>query len=126
MFSALRLKYCRLTLLLLFLPTACHSWRVENIPPEQVISLKQPNKVRLFTTDSTRMELHQPSVVGNFLRGNDKHGIGTQDIPLAGIRSLETWQADGGKTGILVGGLAVVVAGLAVLANELHNALCCD
>jgi hypothetical protein len=121
-----RRAYCRLALLLLFMPTACHSWRVENIAPEQVISLKQPNKIRLFTTDSTRMELQPPSVVGNFLRGNDKHGSGTQNIPLADIRSLETWQADGGKTGILVGGLAVVVVGLAVFANELHNALCCD
>jgi hypothetical protein len=126
MLCPMRRAHRRLPLLLLFGSTACHSWRVETISPAQVISLRQPNKVRLLTRDGTRMELHQPSVAGYVLSGHEKHTVGTRAIPFADIRSLETLQADGTKTGILVGSLAAVAAGLAVIANELNNALCCD
>ena len=53
---------------------ACGTWKVERMAPAQVVTEKQPDRVRLTMLDSTRIELLDPQVVGSEIQGTWDRG----------------------------------------------------
>ena len=49
--------------------SSCTSWQVQPVSPEQVVTEDQPSKIRVTLTDSSELEMEQPRIVGDTLRG---------------------------------------------------------
>ncbi|MGE5231344.1 MAG: hypothetical protein ACM3NS_06345 [Deltaproteobacteria bacterium] len=113
-----RTRLIALVLLLAYLP-ACHSWRTENVAPEQLISTKHPDKVRVRLADSSAVELQQPSIVGDTLRG--QHKSGPRAIPLSDVRSVATRQANWVGNGVIIAMGAGLIAGMIAFSATMSN-----
>ncbi len=107
--------------------SSCKSWQVPPVRPEQVITEDQPSKVRITLSDSSTVEMEQPRIVGDTVRGTvkgpppkdaqqgAKYVITERDVLLADIAILRVKKTDVGET--LWRGL-VVVALVALLVSE--------
>lgn len=94
-----------------FLP-ACTSWRAATAPPGDHLREEGPADVRVWHASSgERTELDGATVRGDSLVGADGDGR-LEAVPLSDVRRMEVRETDGGKTTLLVLG----VAGGALLA----------
>jgi len=97
---------------------ACTSWKTQEASPEQVIA-EEPGKVQVTLTDGSKLELKEPAVSGDTLSGLDD---GTPvHIPLADVSSIAVKGTDAVRTGLLVFGVVVVVAAVAVAIEFANN-----
>lgn len=84
--------------------SACTHWKVQSAFPEQVVSARRPQKVRVTRNDSSRIVLRRPEIVGDTLYGTPREvraGVGSPvgtavlaigTLALAGVIALGlTW-----------------------------------
>jgi hypothetical protein len=107
--------------------TACTSWQVQRLSPQQVLTTEQPTAMEVMRSDSTRVVLTQPEVSGDSLVGLTKDG--RLSIPLTDIASvaLRKW-APVKTVGMMLGvaALAVVTLGVLVAIQCSGNSKCFD
>jgi hypothetical protein len=100
-------------LLLWYLP-ACTVWHFEDgVRPQQLIAAQHPNAVRVTLPDRSRIVLHQPRIAaGDSLAGvlnGAPSSFAVSDVTQVAIRKISA-----GRTVLLVAGIAVVAAAIAV------------
>jgi len=88
-------------------------WRVENVAPEQLISAKHPDKVRVRLADSSSVELQQPRIAADSLRGYDEHAKQNRTVSLADVSSLATRHANWFANGVFIA-LGAAAIGLVI------------
>lgn len=98
-------------LVLICFLAGCSSWRLHRITPQQLLSARHPKQIRVMSGNAFII-LRDPHISGDSLRGFDPQALAPRAVALNEVRSLESWQADGGKTTLLVVGIA---GGFAVL-----------
>jgi len=114
--------------------SSCTSWQVQSVSPEQVVTEDQPSKIRVTLSDSSQVEMEQPHIVGDTVRGvvkgppptdaqqGAKYVITERDVLLADIATLRVKKTDVGKTvwrGLMVAALvALVVSKAAALSDS--------
>jgi hypothetical protein len=74
------------TLLVVTTLTACTSWRVQPVGPEQLLNDERPNAVRVQRADQSRVVLNSPQLVSDSLLGTTR-GQRTA-VPLADITQI--------------------------------------
>ena len=99
--------------------SSCTAWHVQSASPKQVITEDQPSKIRVTLTDSSTVEMEQPRIVGDTLRGLVKGGaddsLVERDVLLANIATVRVRKSNVGKT---VGSALFVVAVVAFLVYK--------
>lgn len=107
-------------LLLLSLP-ACMQWVAREDPVPVLSAEKRPERVRLTLGDGRRIELQNPSVTGDSVRGVNPAGDTANPttrwvaLPLADVRRLEVRQANTTGTMLL---MAPVIVGVTYLVGS--------
>jgi len=107
--------------------SSCTAWHVQSASPEQVITEDQPSKIRVTLTDGSALEMEQPRIVGDTLRGMVKGGVESspgetavhrvlveRDVLLADIATVRVKKTDAAGTVLLV---LVPLVALVVLAS---------
>jgi len=98
--------------------TACTSWRMEQVTPEQLFAGKPPKMVRVEGPDGRKIVMGRPHLVLDSLVGTIRGQRST--TPLANITHISVRRGNGLKTTGLVIGIIVVgpvaICGLACLA----------
>ena len=97
------------SVLVLALPlSGCKSWRVETaVSPAEFVAKEHPERIQVRRTDKTTLELFNPSVVGDSLKGLPTElAIRPVTVPLSDVTSVATRHFSLGKSALLV--LAVV------------------
>ena len=115
--------------------SSCTYWQVPPVSPEQAITEDQPSKIRVTLTDSSTVEMEQPRIVGDTLRGLVK-GKPSSDVVkdgrmpllervvlLADIATLRVRNTSVGKSvllglGIVAGVFAGLVAALIIVCSD--------
>lgn len=93
--------------------TACGSWRVQGLSPQQVLTAEQPEAIQVMRSDSTRVVLTEPEVSGDSVVGLTEGG--RLSIPLTDIASVALRKGDaGGTVGLMLGLAALAVVALAI------------
>jgi hypothetical protein len=96
---------------------------IDELSPQRVIAEERPDKVRVTLTDGSQVELADPVVVGDTLRGLEMraewvNGLTRRESseqwsrPLADVSGLELRKTDALLTTALITGIAVAVAGV--------------
>ena len=70
-----RSRYARRVLvpvMVVSLLSGCSYWHVQEMTPSQVVTEKEPDRVRLTMLDGARVELSEPQVVGSEILGKGK------------------------------------------------------
>lgn len=102
--------------------TACTSWRVQRLSPQQVLTAEQPTAIQVMRSDSTRVVLTQPEVSGDSLVGLTKGrrlSIPLTDVASVAVREGDTWKSVGLWLGLMALGVAVFGVFLAIgLSNQ--------
>jgi len=103
--------------------SSCTSWQVQSVSPEQVVTEDQPSKIRVTLTDSSELEMEQPRIVGDTLRGLVKGGaddsLVERDVLLADIAAVRVKKTSTTKSVLLgVGFVAVGFFFAAVVYTE--------
>ena len=93
----------------------CTSWRLQSVTPQQVISERHPERLRVTRADNTTVVLSNPQLERESLVGST--AAGRTAVPLADVKQVEMQQTNGGKTALLVVGIAGLVALVVVLAG---------
>jgi hypothetical protein len=94
-------------LVLASLLAGCTSFRVETRPLPQVLDAEQPSVVRVTLGDNRVMELFQPSVADDSLRGHPTAtAVRRLSFPLASVQSYSVRRFNIGRTLLMVAGIA--------------------
>jgi len=102
-------------LLLCYLP-ACASWHVEqDVTLLQLISTKQPRRVRLTRADSSFLVLDQPEIAAGDSVTGTHNGV-LRRVAVSDVTQVATSKVSAGKTIGLFLGLAAVTVGIAAIA----------
>ena len=118
MTRAVRRPATALLLVLVGASSACNTWRVQSVTPEELWRAgSPPSSVRLRLQDSTVVVLKRPHLVHDSVTGTLKGAPST--VPLSDVTEVAVRGFSPGKTAGLVGGIAslFVAAGLAVCAS---------
>ena len=121
------------SLLVTSMLTACTSWRVEQVSPEQLFARQRPKAVRVERADRSRVVLNTPYLVADSLVGTSWGGptpetmtldeVGRDSgakgqrtgVPLTDISQLAVPRTDALKTsGLILGSIAVPFALLGI------------
>lgn len=99
------------TMLVLIGTGGCKAWRVSEVSPQELIRSEQPTQVRVETSsDSARVILFQPMIVGDSLRGLPTElAIRPRMIALSQITEISTKSFHIGKTLLFGAGIVVGV-----------------
>ena len=105
--------------------SSCTSWQVQPVSPEQVVTEDQPSAIRVTLTDSSKLELEQPRIVGDTLRGlvkgESSDSLVERDVLLVEIATVRIKKTDPGRTAFL--GLAIAaIIGLAAFGVAVGSA----
>lgn len=109
-----RSRAATLLMLALALPaTGCVGWRTETVPPRELLAGRQPVRaVRVTRTNKTQVELYDPVLVGDSIRGTPtERAIQRITVPLSDVTQIQSRRTSMGKTLLLIlaigGGVAV-------------------
>jgi hypothetical protein len=95
---------------------ACKSWQAPRVSPSEVIRQRQPTSIRVLRTDSTRIELHSPRLVGDSLVGlrvePSSSDSGRLAIPLSQVSQVTIRQPDPIRTAVVIAATLVALGGL--------------
>jgi len=109
-------------LLASYLP-ACTGWHAQSTTPEQVLTTKHPERVRVTRQDGFRIELLQPVIEADSVVGRDARAAGPDSlkprvaVALADIRTVELHQTKAAETVLLVGAVGLLVAAAIAAAS---------
>lgn len=93
---------------------ACHGWRTEEVAPELVLAAREPERVRITEPGGATMVVLDPTVAGDTLHGRSEAGGYALAIPLADVLRLETRQGNVITSRVVVGAMALGVAGIVI------------
>ena len=99
--------------------TGCLAWRIESVPPREVIQ-RGVSAVRITSTDSagTKVDIYDPTLVGDSISGHPtKLAVARVYVPLSHVRTIATQHKSVGKTALVVLGVAGAVGVYAVLQS---------
>jgi hypothetical protein len=102
---------------------ACTTWKSQRVAPQQVVTAKRPDHVRVLLADSTQLELWKPRISGDSLVGRLERTNSTRlgGIPLSDIKQLQIRRLTTGGTIVVVvasvGLAALLVAGVAAAVS---------
>jgi hypothetical protein len=102
------------TLLVVTTLTACTSWRVQPVSPEQLLNDERPKAVRVQRADHSRVVLNSPQLVSDSLLGTTR-GQRTA-VPLADITQIAVRRGDALKTTGLVLGVPATAFAVILVA----------
>jgi hypothetical protein len=91
--------------------TACTSWRVQQVGPEQLLAGQHPNAVRVQRADRSRIVLSRPQLRGDSLVGTTRGrptGVPLGDISQIAVRRGNALKTTGLILGILAAPFALV------------------
>jgi hypothetical protein len=118
-----RVGLCRAiatTLLVTASLSACTSWQVQTVAPEQVVSTQHPSSVRVQRLDGSRAVVDDPRIGGDSLLGVT---VGKPTgVPLADIYQVAVKRVSAGKT---VGLVLAIPAGIIILSYVVCAATDC-
>jgi hypothetical protein len=108
-------RYISACLLATYL-SACTSWKVQTVAPEQTFSdsLYARKGVRITTADSQRVEVKHPQLAEGVITGRDRSGA-MVSFPVENVTEMAVKRPDGTRTVLLIAG-SVVGAGAITLA----------
>lgn len=108
---------CIAAFLLTTYVSACTSWKVQTVAPEQTFSDSSyvSKGARVTTLDSQQVEIKHPTLTGETITGRSRRGA-TIIIPLQNITRLEVKRPDTGKTIMLIVGSAAGAGALTLAA----------
>jgi len=115
---AVRRPATALLLVLVGASSACNTWRVQSVAPDELWRAgSPPSSVRLRLQDSTVVVLKRPYLVHDSVTGTLKGAPTT--VPLSDVTQVAVRGFSPGKTAGLVGGIAgvFVAAGLVVCGS---------
>ena len=92
--------------LLLLALTGCARWHPQGLTPQAVLEREQPARVRVTRLDNSHVELNNPVIADDSIRGTAPYG--KMAIPLSQVTYLSLRKADRATVPILV---AVGIAG---------------
>jgi len=108
--------------------TACTSWHVQTVSPEQVVNTEHPSAVRVQRMDGSRVELKSPRISADSLLGSavDNSLFGSPagkpaGMPLSDVYQLAVRRGNALKTvGLVIGLIAgtIVTLGLICVADD--------
>ena len=85
----------------------CHSWRVATGNPSQAVLQEPSRTIRVQTRDGRVLEIDEPKVVGDSIRGLVQYAPADSSAPvvvaLSDVRRLETKYFNRGKTFLTLG-----------------------
>ena len=107
---------------------ACSSWQTQSVSPQQLLVTQHPGKIRVTRTDSSKVVLTDPQIVGDTLYGRDtgtgstKSSAGREGVALGDVGHVSLRRKDPLATGLLIGvpAAALIGAGL-IIRNALAN-----
>ena len=93
------------------LSCALGTWKPQEAPPDQVLTAKSPDHVRLITASGTKLELWNPRISNDSLVGDLKQVAAGETGPTGGLPLTEiaTLEVRGTDTGRLVAGIGLSV-----------------
>ena len=104
--------------------TGCvSSWRLESVPPREVVQRPGVEAVRITSIDSagTKVEIYDPTLVGDSISGHPtKTAVARIYVPLSHVKTIATQHHSVGKTALVIVGVgaAVAVYGLLQTLNQ--------
>lgn len=105
--------------------SSCTSWQVQSVSPEQVVTEDQPSAIRVTLTDNSKLEMEQPRIVGDTLRGlvkgESSDSLVERDVLLVEIATVRIKKTDPGRTAFLGLGIAAII-GLAAFGVAVGSA----
>lgn len=101
--------------------SGCLAWKVESASPREVLRRPEVTAVRIERSDSERVEIYDPTLVGDTISGHPtKLAVARIQVPLSNVRSIATPHKSIGKTALLVLGIGGVITVYALL-QELNQ-----
>jgi hypothetical protein len=92
--------------------SGCTVWKVESVPPRQVMSNPKVTEVRILSTDSLKIEIYDAKLVGDSIYGHpSKQAVARVYIPLSRVRTISTLHKSAGRTALVLlaaGGIVAV------------------
>ena len=89
--------------LIMLAATGCTTYRVETRPLPEVIEAEQPRVIRVTLSDDRIVELYQPTVQADSLRGHlSPTAVGRLSYPLMSVRSASVRRFHLGRTALVV------------------------
>ena len=104
--------------------TACSSWRVVGPTPAEYLQNQRPGEIQVTRTDSSRVKLRAPALLGDTLVGTVGGGLARGDtahqisISLRDVRSVEVRRFSFGKTFGLFMGVGVVATVICAAGDQ--------
>jgi hypothetical protein len=96
--------------------SGCYGWRVESTPPAKFVAETKPERIQVIRTDRTKIELYNPAVMGDSLKGFPTElAIRPTTVPLSEVGAVATRQFSAKKT--------LGLAGLIVAGALIYDAL---
>lgn len=110
---------------------ACTTWRVESIPPAELVSREHPSRIRVKRIDGRREIWYRPEVEGDSLRGSSSLNRTRSDrvVALADVTSVSTHHFSIGKTvglGMGMTAVAAIAVGIALASWDGPLGGCCQ
>lgn len=101
------LQAMRLALVAAVLSTGCVGWRVQQVPPKELLKDKSIEAVRVTRADKSRVEIYNPTVLGDSIIGHPtEQAIARLVMPISQVQTISTRYHSLSKT--LLAGLAVL------------------
>jgi hypothetical protein len=94
--------------------SACTHWKVQSAFPEQAVSARRPQKVRVTRDDGSRIVLRKPEIVGDTLYGAPRHSRRGAGSPRPAVALTDVSEV--AVRGVNVAGTAVIALGTLTLA----------
>ena len=89
--------------------SACHTWKVQELTPSQVVAEKQPGKIRLTMLDGDRIQIGDPAVFDGEIVGHPVRKVTGHDrivrsdtlrVSIDSVTRIEIRETDTLATGI--------------------------
>ena len=98
--------------------SGCTVWKVESVPPRQVMSNPKVTAVRILSTDSLKIEVWDAKLVGDSIYGHpSKQAVARVYVPLSHIRTISTQHRSVGRTALIVLAVGGAVTAYALLQS---------
>ncbi len=98
--------------------TGCLAWRVESVPPRDLLRGGSVPAVRVTKADKSKVEIWNPRLVGDSIIGHPtEEGIARLVMPLSQVQTIATKHKSFGRTLLIGFGVIGAVAGYALLQS---------
>jgi hypothetical protein len=100
--------------------SGCTTWRVESVPPRELLQDRSIEAVRITSTDTLvpLMEIWDPAIAGDSITGHpSKLAVARVYVPLSKVKTIATQQKSVGKTTLAVLAVAGAVAAYALIQS---------